>query len=216
MNSHCLLCFNDLDEGISLVDWFFENDCLCGKCRAKLEVHQKLYHIGSLTIYAYYLYNDELETIIYQYKEGRDVALAPIFFMKAKQILIDKYRHYTLVPMPSNQSKIKERGFHHLLKMLEDIPLPICNCLTKNKEYKQSLRRGSNRQDIGEVLALDETVEIAKTPLLLIDDVVTSGATLKAAYDLLAPFNSNIVGFVLSVHPHFVELCDGLELKDKA
>lgn len=215
MSNHCLLCFSSVDEGISLFDWFFENDCICGRCRRKFELHQRVYWINSLEIYSYYLYNDELETCIYQYKEGRDIALASVFFKKAKDILIDKFRQYTLVPMPSNDSKIKERGFHHLLCMLEEIGLPVCNCLMKNIEYKQSLHRGKNRENIGNVIALNKTVEIAKTPLLLIDDVCTSGATLKAAYDLLMPMNSQIQAFVLSVHPHFVELCDGMVLKDK-
>ena len=211
--SNCLLCFRSVDEGLSIFDWFFEKDDICGNCRRKFEEIKRSFPLESLSIYAFYQYNDFLESTLYQFKEGRDIALAPIFFKQVHQVLNDKYRHHTLVLMPSYASKIKERGFNHLEEMLKDTAVPRCICLVKNKEYKQSLHRGKTRRDIRNVLELDKDIIIPKSPLLLIDDVVTSGETLRAAYELLSPYNESISAFVLSVHPHFVELCDEYELK---
>ena len=101
-----------------------------------------------------------------------------------------------------------QRGFNHLHEMLKGIDVEVCDCLMKSSNYKQSLHRGKTRAQIKTVMKLKPAFEIPTKPILLFDDVCTSGSTLLAAYDLLHSYNNQISAQVLCVHRHFVELCD--------
>ena len=216
MKRLCPICFRDVDEAQPFLTWCFGTETICGHCRKQfIEADPPMYEIHGLPIYAFYRYDDALENLLYQYKEGRDVALAEVFLGNVKQKLIDKTRHKVLVPMPSSEGKLKERRFNHLKRMLTGIDVEICDCLIKTSEYKQSLHRGKARQKVREVIALNPAVEIPNCPLILFDDVCTSGSTLSSAYDLLHKTHADIEAVVLCVHPHFVEICDEMKLSEQ-
>lgn len=208
MKPWCPICYELADEHQPFLRWLCGNDMICGSCRSKFEVCNQSFLFHGLNVHGFYMYNDFVENLIYQYKEGRDIALAKVFLAAVHKEFIDKCRHHVLVPMPSSEHKVKERGFSHLHEMLQGMDIEICDCLIKCEDYKQSLHRGKARKQIKEVLKLKSGVEIPTCELILFDDVCTSGSTLLAAYDLLHQFNEHISAEVLCVHPHFVETCD--------
>lgn len=212
MKPWCPICYDSIDEHQPFMKWLIGSDVICGSCRSKFELCNQNYQINDLVIHGLYMYNDFIENLLYQYKEGRDIALGEVFLAAVRKEFIDKCRHRVLVPMPSSEHKIQERGFSHLHEMLKGFDIEICDCLMKGKEYKQSLHRGKTRKQIKEVMQLKSIVEIPTCELILFDDVCTSGSTLLAAYDLLHEFNEHISAEVLSVHPHFVETCDEKKL----
>ena len=202
---HCLICMKALDEGVTLKEYLFEDDVICGCCRHRFIKNDRIYTYRDLKIHAFYVYNDFLETLLFQYKEGRDIALSDIFLWKYKEKMNDIFRHRLCVIMPSSEEKLKSRGFHHLKKMLACTSADVCDCLIKTKNYKQSLQRAQNREKIHSVIQL---AHCPQKDFFLFDDVVTSGNTLLAAASLLPKKNGITEAYVLSVHPHFVEICD--------
>ena len=212
MKPRCLICYDHADERQSFVQWLFGSDVICGSCRMKFEKCNKDYYLHDLKIHGFYMYDDFVENLLYQYKEGRDIALAEVFLAAVRKEFIDKCRHHVLIPMPSSEQKKKERGFAHLHEMLKGMDIDICDCLIKSEDYKQSLHRGKARKQIKEVMQLKSDVKIPTCKLILFDDVCTSGSTLLAAYDLLHEFNEQISAEVLCMHPHFVETCDKNQL----
>lgn len=212
MKHWCPICYELADENQPFMQWLFGSDVICGNCRLKFEKCNQNYQFNNLKIHGLYMYNDFVESLLYQYKEGRDIALAEVFLAAVRKEFIDKCRHRILIPMPSSEHKINERGFSHLHEMLRGLELEICDCLIKGKDYKQSLHRGKARKQIKEVMQLKSGVKIPTSELILFDDVCTSGSTLLAAYDLLHEFNEHISAEVLCIHPHFVEMCDEKKL----
>lgn len=201
----CKICFNHLDEGCTLKEYLFEDDVICGNCRHKFIKNERIYNYKNLRIHAFYIYDDYLENLLFQYKEGRDIALQNIFLWKNKEKLNDIFRHHTCVIMPSHEDKIKERGFHHIKEMLSITNIKIEDCFMKTKNYKQSLQRSKNREKIIDVIQLKYK---PKYNYYFFDDVITTGNTLLTAYEKLGLKDEIIDVYALSVHPHFVELCD--------
>ena len=117
--------------------------------------------------------------------------------------------------MPSSNDKIVERGFLPLKEMLTGINLQMVEPFVKTKAYKQSLQTFENRKNIKDTMILKTGMTLPSTPLLLIDDVCTSGSTLLWAYELLQKHTYKIEALVLSVHPLFVESCDEKHLRTK-
>ena len=201
----CRICLNHLDEGVTLKEYLFEDDLICGKCRHRFIKNNRIYEYKNLKIHAFYIYDDFLESLLFQCKEGKDIALQDIFLWKFRKDLNDIFRHRSCVIMPSNEEKIKERGFHHLKEMLSNLNIQIEDCFIKTKVHKQSLQRAKNREKVKEFIELKYR---PKKDYYLFDDVVTTGNTLLAAADLLRENDEMIEVYALSVHPHFVELCD--------
>lgn len=201
----CRICFKDVNDGVSIFQYLFQDDCICGHCRSKFIENKRIFHYRGLKIQALYLYDDFLESLLFQYKEGRDIALSEVFLKCKRKKVEDIFRQHQCVLMPSSSLKIEQRGFIPLMKMLEGINVEICNPFSKNKNYKQSQQNAKERNQIKHVIQLDQEI---KKPFIFFDDVVTSGNTLLAAADLVRQNDEEIEVFALSVHPHFVELCD--------
>lgn len=205
---YCLICFHDVYEKTSFIDYFRKEDIICGECAKKLQVLNKWYMYKKHEIKALYRYNDCMESLLFQFKEGRDVALKSIFFRSFQQEIFDKFKGYTILYMPSSKEKSKERGFFPLALMLEEVKLDKQMIFMKNKDIKQSMQSFKKRNAIANVIKFVDNVAIPQTNLLLVDDVCTSGNTLNCAFNLLKEHKYEVKALVLSIHPRFVESCD--------
>lgn len=206
---HCKICFQSVDEGVSLYDYYFKEDIICGYCRRKMKIADKIYKYQNLHIHALYHYDEFMENFLFQYKEGRDIALKDIFLYPYKQKLIDKYRQYEWVLMPSSEEKIRQRTFHHLECMIEDLDIKIGHHFCKNQNFKQSSQKLQTRTKIKEMIQMTTKPQ---RPYILFDDVITTGNTLLTAANLCAEKDEIIHCLAVCIHPMFVEKCDAFQL----
>lgn len=209
MCNRCLLCFESLLYQSSINRYFLgSNDEVCCSCRMKMNKLNRDILFNGTKVRVVYMYDTYLEGILFQYKECRDIALSKLFLYEVVKELNDKFRTYTLVFMPSNENKTKERGFHALEQMCTEIKLKKIHLFKKKKTYKQSSQTFEDRVKIANVMFLDEKVEMPKGKLLLFDDVATSGSTIKHALFLLKDYPYDIEVFLFSASEGFVESCD--------
>lgn len=181
---------------------------LCGNCLTALEVANKVVRCNGYRMYILYVYNTFIESMLFQYKEGRDIALAPVFFHMIVYQLQIRFRNYVIVLMPSSKEKTLERGFHSLYEMVCYCKLPIIDPFYKIENRKQSLQSFENRKKISQVIKLKPDYILPNKKLLLLDDVCTSGSTIAHAYHLLKHHKCKIDAFVLSAHPRFILDCE--------
>lgn len=151
--------------------------------------------IDGSSFYFLYEYDAFFENIIYQFKETRDIALAPIFLEGRKRWFENKYKGYSIVLVPSEKRKIEERGFYPLVEICKE--LNMNQYVPFDKIGTQKLKKGKERLQIEHSIFLN-FVELPKK-ILLVDDVVTSGATITYCVDSLKMKGFIVDVFVLSI-----------------
>ncbi len=195
----CIWCLKNLYHDATLFDLFIRRDTLCASCRQILTPKNIKFKIQEMDCTAIYEYDDQIESLIYQYKEDKDFPLARLFFSQSKKYCKQKNRINVIIP--SSEEKVISRGFHHLQAMLDSHQLPYEPCLIKNSNWKQSSQSKASRLRVAEFLELISIERIKNKHVLLIDDVATTGSTLLAAYNLLAPHTNQVSALVFAVHP---------------
>ncbi len=198
MRKRCKLCFEKIHHGATLFQLFLWKDCLCPSCRRKFKIQKRKFEIKNIKGVGLYEYNEFFSETLVQYKECMDEALAPIFLLKHRVQLFFRYYGYTLVPMPSSSEKRAQRGFCHVTQMTHPIGLPLVDCLEKKGNQKQVFSSFSQRLEMKENIGLKKGVKIPRK-VLLVDDVCTTGSTLKGAIQALKSTQCKMSILVISL-----------------
>ncbi len=138
-------------------------------------------------------YNDFFRALLYRYKGQGDLALSTLFLVNDLKQLKRKYRGYTIVVVPSSAQDNFRRGFAFLPWIFQPLKLPMISPFYKQIEYKQSSSK--NRLDIQNVICLKKHIYLKNKKLLIVDDVMTSGNTLKTCIKLLEPLQPKKIDF---------------------
>ncbi len=175
----CLMCGKELTES-SFRDIVIGEDPLCSTCRKQWEKKHITFLLEGIKGEADYVYNDAFSSALIQLKECGDEALKDVFLFETKKHIQRKYRGYTLCCMPSSLEKIDRRGFCHLQEMFSCLHMKILVPFIKNTNVSQKENPGYLREKMSHEILLKPGV-ILPEKLLLVDDTITSGATLKGA-----------------------------------
>lgn len=142
--------------------------------------------------------------MIFQVKENKDVTLAPVFLHPYISFLRKICEEKTVVLVPSSDKKTKSRGFEPLREFYKELGVEMLSPFEKD-DVKQSERNGSQRSRIKNHIRLIHPEMIIDKDILLIDDVCTTGYSLKACIDLLKPHAKSIKIVVLALHPEHLK-----------
>lgn len=170
---------------------------MCASCRQQLHACWRDIRIEGINIHYLYTYEGYFKSMLLQYKEGGDEALAPVFLGAYAPYLAWRYRHYSLVCLPSTQKKLQERGFEHVALMCQKLGLKRKKIALK-KELCQAGKNRNQRLAMRHNFCLAD--EYQKTEkILLVDDVLTSGSSLLGARELLSPWVKKVEMFVFGI-----------------
>lgn len=92
---------------------------------------------------------------------------------------------FTIVPVPSSSEADEKRGFNHVFEIAKLFSLPIENCLFKTENVKQSDRNSLERTKISNSISIKETSSLKGKKVLILDDIYTTGSTIKACINLV-------------------------------
>lgn len=201
----CLMCEQSVNAKQDFYRWLKCDSLLCGECLSKWQPIRKTCNHNGMKLHILYEYNDFIENMLFQYKEGMDVALRTSFLHEDRRYIEKRYKGYTMLLMPSSQEKTKERGFHALKEMSAALHMKKLQPFYKCENRKQSMLNYEERLNIHKIIGLDDSVKLPKKKLLLFDDVCTSGATLLSAFQLLKQKNIQAEALVLCAHPLFLK-----------
>lgn len=176
---HCKICFkllknNDLYEIIN------GDSCLCETCQNRLVPRFIKFEILGIDGLAIYEYDDNFKSLLYQFKGCYDIELALIFLNKFKNEINLMYHGYVIAPAPSYYLEDEKRGFKHVEKIFENVNLPILDVFKKTAPFKQAEHKRKQRKGIVHYLKLVFPEKLKGKKVLIVDDVCTTGATLKA------------------------------------
>lgn len=196
----CLFCLNEYSLNTDFTQLLLDDDCLCPQCRKNIHVLNRTYRVDGHNVHVLYEYNEFMEQLLFQYKEDQDIALAGLF-LHGHPRLIRRLRKRQLAALASWPDKILERGFDPLTEILRPWNLDLIHPWEKTAAFKQSENDPDSRRQVAHLIrpaSLQPGRQDGRR-LLILDDVITTGATLQALFDLAR--DERCEALVLAAHP---------------
>lgn len=180
----CKLCFHEFDD-TSLLQLFHDKFYVCKRCLEEISAKFIHFEVDGHKALSIYEYDDRIQALLYQFKGCYDIELGDVFMSRYAKELRIKYLNYIIVPIPSYIEDDEIREFNHVEEIFKYLKLPMLKLLVKTEKVKQALLNSEERKQVANHLALREEPNLSNKHILLVDDVYTTGATMKAAIKLI-------------------------------
>ena len=188
-------------------------DTLCEYCFARLASHQlsksdrlNLYQLKS--VYAWGRYDGQLKRAIAQMKYQNQPEIGNLLGTELGLAWIDSKltelsSKITVVPIPMHPKKQKERGFNQA----EVIARSFCRltgyqksdrALMRVRETEAMFNLSSKKERAKNLQGALRVGKIPKQPVLLIDDIYTTGTTVNEAIKVLQQKKIKVVGVAVA------------------
>ena len=196
-DNSCSYCHKKLDrEGY-----------ICSKCLEKLK--REAFLKNKDNFYYVFIYEKEIRQIISDYKLGnRKDLVKDIAFLIRKPIfqLIEKEKTDIIIPVPISEERELERGFNQIEYLLECLDIKYKKIeRIKNTKHMYTLKDNEKREKNVEK-AFKNSLNLENKNILIVDDIVTSGATINSISEELRKDNENIdiKVFSIAIARHFI------------
>ncbi|WP_226670824.1 ComF family protein [Metabacillus litoralis] len=133
-------------------------------------------------------YNEGMKNVLASYKFRGDAELVKVFqndFLNSYKKYFTTYKIDATVPIPLSDERLYERGFNQAKLLADLLPLPQLHVLQRTHHEKQSKKSRQQRITASNVFSLKNSSIISNKKLLLIDDIYTTGSTLRQAAKIL-------------------------------
>lgn len=140
-----------------------------------------------------YEYNDAMKDVLSTYKFRGDAALVAVFQKDFQTSFKANFHMKTIdasVPIPLSPERLYERGFNQAKLLANLLPLPQLEVLQRTHHEKQSKKSRQERLTSSNVFSITDHSIIEGKKLLLIDDIYTTGTTLRHAAKRLKDFGA--------------------------
>lgn len=185
--SICKLCFKEIiNHGFSSI---FHKPSICFKCFLELEAIFSKNKMLGIEVISIFKYNDFFKSVLFQYKGCFDIEIKNIFLERYVHYLRYKYKGYIIIPAPSNEDEDEIRGFNHVIEAFELLKLPIQPIIKKKIKFKQSDLDKKEREKIKNKLLITNFEIIHNKKILIVDDIITTGSTIKAMIEMIKKYN---------------------------
>ena len=138
--------------------------------------------------------------VLFDFKFHGKKELAPVIASVYREFL-PKVGEGLLVPVPCSPASLKERGWNHMELIAAQLkPYRYCNLLSVNPSFNLEQKKLNREQRIesskNKFCVIPQVVE--DSHLILLDDIMTTGSTLKACREALP-------GYKISAITWFIE-----------
>lgn len=190
----------NLLQGIIEVVYPIENYCIickesecfgiCTSCKKSINT---IKYCEEEEILSYGYYGGVLKELILQFKFKSNFTSGDILSKLLEEYIVKyiEYEKYILTYIPLSKKSKKSRGFNQCeyiaKKISRDLSIGVVETLIKQRETKEqkTLRKDERYENIKDAFELKEGINLNDTNIILIDDVTTTGITLKEGYKIL-------------------------------
>ena len=202
-----------------------EEEKICIPCREFLRARLVTSNRGSLKVFAGGKYSMQMAHIVLAAKENNQIAarkilatnltlsLQHVSIQMAKNEKINS-RRILLIPIPSRKTSDRKRGFSHIQLLISEFQLSnlnsnleILNCLshTRRIQDQSTLNLIEREVNMRGAFFIKKTFYpqirsaiTSNTAMFLVDDLVTTGATVQAANSALLRLGARVDGVLAS------------------
>jgi len=165
-------------------------DVVCEGCRDSIEhrlLINKVIYLGVpfYKLYSPFLYEMEIRDLIEKFKYQRQRAVVKFFKNYIVNLLDENYDF--IVPVPLHPLKEKERGFNQSLLIAElikeELQVPIVTegiIRTKYTKTQTKLSRKEREENVKNAFNIKSVKRFIGKKLLIVDDVYTTGSTVRS------------------------------------
>ena len=163
---------------------------ICSQCRIAWHPHIYTTHVEGLVVTSAILYSPIAARILVAAKEGNQRS-ADILVIDALRHVAENYRgnlkNLILIPMPSSKNSLRKRGRHFIEDICKELNISYSNILFHQRRVldQSGLNAQERRVNLVGAFGVENRVRIYGD-IVLIDDVVTTGSTLREAHRALS------------------------------
>ena len=179
----CKICFKEYHR--NSLRTLVHNDHICNGCYKKLNPVFIKHNVDGVKALSIYYYDEDIKTFLYQLKGCYDIEISSIFLANFSFLLRIRYFNYVVVPIPSYHIEDVLREFNHVEEIFRCLKLPMLKIVYKTEKYKQSDQKAKDRHLILNYLKVSDLESVHNKRVLIVDDVITTGSTLKATINLI-------------------------------
>lgn len=184
-----------------LADVMFDSTCvvcrrrgrlLCVDCAALLnQPHSVTHEVAGVPVYAVGWYQGELRTVVRRAKNYRSRAVIAHLEPSLNRVFA-RFDRVPVIPVPPSKPGMLRRGYGLARPIATVSRLPIVDVLRIRDSGTQRGRRADERSRGREFQVRGKV----PTTAVLVDDVVTTGATVSAAITALAESGCRVIAVV--------------------
>ena len=178
---------------------------ICSACRSQWHPHYYKTKFDALTVHSALVYTPTASKIILAAKEsslkGADKLIIEAIIHALNRAIPDTTL-FRLVPVPSSKASQRRRGRSFLVDLVSQISqqtgIPMVDCLQLSRRVldQSGLHRDERARNLAGAFILSSRV---RGDLILVDDVVTTGATLREAARAVKSQDFQAVGSVTAI-----------------
>ena len=181
------------------------NTWICPKCYVLLKKNLKFYSINEKGYILYFLsfYEGTIRNLLLSFKFKEKAYIANLFveILKKNKEFSKKIEDYDyIISVPMHKKKQANRGYNQteviadqLEKTLKIKHLKKCLIKIKQNQKQSTLTEKQRIENVKNVYKLENKNEIYNKRILLLDDIYTTGSTVKACIDELKKGKPKII-----------------------
>lgn len=180
----CRVCFERIQTR-SIITLFDSEAPVCDRCLKGFERRAHRRRIEDFYIWCLGGYGGPLKDLLIRYKMQGDYELHSIFLYPFSSLISCLFSGYMVACAPSSPEAVSRRGFDHMDAIASSLNLRRIVPFKKmdGPDQKDLTREGRLR--VGERIVIDDPDMVAGRWILLLDDVISTGATLVSCRRLL-------------------------------
>ncbi len=206
----------------SLLDLIYRKKCyFCGKSKDSVKMCQSCYDelnfadikanriIDGVNIFTCGMYEKNLQKLIrgLKYHKQKELAFYLAKFMYEYFSKLELQGNFQVVPVPLHKNRIKKRKYNHMELVAEEFCrlsgfTPNYELITRIKDTRPQykLSRKERMQNLANAFEVDKTKYLS-LPVLLIDDICTTGSTFEEMISALKKEGINEIVCLASSNP---------------